>query len=191
MIISKLQNAQNKQKEALVVLQESISTEAGSAEARQDAALRRSLSEQTGICPYCDSAIERRSSRHAEACHTCGRVLDSMLMAKSKLLRGEYTLEMLKKMLRFYKTKHDFPYALRGRSVADIVLCLDNLIEAEERLRSIKREMFKEETLKNIEADRKQKLREEYLRFKPDLTTEELEEIVESQYVQRYYRDIV
>lgn len=191
MIISKLQNAQNMQREALVALQTSINTESGSAEARQDAALRRSLSEQTGICPYCDEAIEKRSARHSEACTTCGRVIDSMLMAKSKILRGEYTAEMLKKMCRFYKNKHDFPYALRGRGVAEVTLCLDNLIKAEEHLRAVKRSMFQDEVRKNLETDRKQKLREEYAKFKPDLTPEELDEIVESQYVLRYYQDFV
>lgn len=190
MIISKIDKVRQAKAEALVALQTALTTEARSAEARQDAALRRELAEQTGLCAYCGMPLEKRSTRHAEACATCGRVVDNMLMSKSKVMAGTYSREMLRKMKKFYDTKLDAPYALRGVGIPYIKEAIDGLLEADQTYRDVANEAMRREAYRNLEQERKAKLRKEYLDFKPDLTPDELEEIVESQYVQRYIQDV-
>ena len=194
MIISKENALNNKIKEAHCRLRELLETKRGSSEARVEMMKLRELSFDTNECPYCKRQIVSRSPRRPEACDECAKKIDRLLMTKSKILNsldGILTVKAMQSFVDDLSSLHHVPCSLSGDK-ADMLLdaCNSYLVSISdlEAYRKSQRRVIIADNLRN---KRLAELRKEYSKWSDRYTQEELEEIVQMQYVQRYHQEIV
>lgn len=161
MIISKLAKARAAYKDAIVQIQDVLTTKRGSKEARIELDQLRQSSLESGECPYCKRPIVDRSPRHSEACTKCGRTIDNMLQLKSRILAYTDDASMAKQLRQCYDTLVFVPCALRGANgdVEEVKSALDFLCVAAAHYRLERKASTAREAEINLAERRREEIR--------------------------------
>ena len=195
MIISREQRLNDAVNNSFSNLKRLLSVGRGTSEARTELKLLRDSSLVDNTCPYCGKHITDRSQRRSEACLECANRIDRMLMMKSKILRTVNPIGAdgaFDTFVNDYEMLHYVPIALGGADNSQEIIdtCKEYKIAFDE-LRAFNKEKAKQKTLENIKARRMEKLRVEYSRYIGTMSTEEFNDMLETQYVQRYYQNVM
>lgn len=195
MIIRRETKLNNDVKDNWCRLKELLSLGRGTSEARTEMRILRGQSDLHNTCPYCERAIVDRSPRRSEACVECASRLDRMLVMKSKILRSATLLQPDKAFDTFVSDYEALKYAPQslggpGRLMQIIETC-KNYKKAYEALRIYMHDERKKQIASRLREERLIKLREEYVRYRPGMSEEEFNTLIESQYVQRYHQDVM
>ena len=195
MIISKEQNLNNKATLAFIKVRESLVTQRGSSVARAEMYKLRQQSFETNECPYCRATITDRSPRRVEACTDCSSKIDRMLITKSKIINSFNEPTIKTKTFEAFvddlASLKYVPVALGGDRADEILDCCNQYLLAVKELDDYHKQQRREEIAKNLRNKRIAALRTEYDRYVDQFSEEEFNEIIESQYVQRYSSEII
>lgn len=197
MIISKENRLNNDVTDSWCRLKDLLTIGRGTSDARSEMKTLRERSLVDAECQYCGAKIGAtyRSLRRSEACVDCACRIDRMLVMKSKLLRAAAPIKPDKAFETFvsdYESLRYVPQTLGGADKAgQIIATCKEFAAAQNALRIYRHEMTKKQNAENIRQERLSKLRNEYSRYRGQMSEEEFNEVIESQYVQRYHQDIM
>lgn len=194
MIISREQKLNKAIVDTFRQLRDSLVTERGTSAARIEMMKLREQSFNTGECPYCRSQIAERSPRRSEACKECASKIDRLLMTKSKLLNSGGTgvkSRAFKTFINDLNSLQYVPLSLGGDRVGEILDNCEAYLFALQELEDYRHEQNIKKIADNLRAKRMNNLRLEYSRYKDQMSEEEFNDLLESQYVVRYHQDIV
>lgn len=187
-IVSKVSKARAHYNDALIELQKLLNTKRGVAAARDEKATLREQSRDTELCPYCQSQIVIRSTRHTEACDKCGKTIDSALQLKSKIINGVDDSWVLKQMLSFYNELKYVPYAFRGCTGdhQDVVNALNNALLLHANWRAEYRAASARNATYEVERRRREEIFNMLVSLGMSPEGEEIQQRVEEIYWTRY-----
>lgn len=195
MIISKENRLNNDVTDSWCRLKGLLTVGRGTSSARTEMKTLREKSSVDNKCTYCDGRGVAWSPRRSEACVDCANRIDRMLVMKSKILRATVPIKPDKAFETFisdYEALRYIPQTLGGPDRAEqIIETCRVFVEAQTALRIYKHEMNKKRIAENIREERLSKLREEYSRYRAQMSEEDFNEVIESQYIQRYHQDIM
>lgn len=195
MIISKENRLNNDVADSWCRLKELLTVGRGTSDARTEMKTLRERASVDNKCPYCNGQGAAGSPRRSEACVDCASRIDRMLVMKSKILRARAPIKPDKAFETFisdYEALRYIPQTLGGADRAEqIIETCKAFVEAQTALRIYKHEMNKKRIADNIREERLAKLREEYVRYRAQMSADEFNEVIESQYVQRYHQDVL
>lgn len=190
MIISKTEKYANELALALRRLQSLVDTEARTAEARAEARRLRNQAIEAGVCPYCGEVADTWSQRHTEACTTCGKRLDRMLMTKSRVKSGAHAIDMLTQYKDDYLQLRVVPYSLGSSQerVEQIVQAIDDVLVAAAADNKVRLEVQRQHTMENLRNKRMDSIRSDLIKLGANKEDADFEDRVSEVYY-KWYKD--